>query len=92
MNIHLRLKKNYINPVTRNKEQYRLNIYLERPNEASSRQRLNKHRASFRPNFIHSVDAAIMRQFISEFYKKTKKNKSFTRLCYGTPKRRWNIL
>ena len=43
------------------------------PTKSSIRTRKLKHRLSFRPNFIHSIDASIMRMFIHRFYKQTVK-------------------
>ena len=61
-------KKNYYNSVTKKHSQYRLNV----PSlEKNSAYRIQKHRRSFRPNFIHSIDAAIMRKMILQYYKAT---------------------
>ena len=67
------LKKNYYNPVSGTHDQYKLNIKVQDPTKSSIRTRNSKHRLSFRPNFIHSIDASIMRMFIHKFYKQTGK-------------------
>ena len=54
--------------MTKKHSQYRLNV----PSlEKNSAYRIQKHRRSFRPNFIHSIDAAIMRKMILQYYKAT---------------------
>ena len=61
-------KKNYYNSVTKKHSQYRLNVPSLEKNTAYRQQ---KHRRSFRPNFIHSIDAALMRMMILQYFKAT---------------------
>ena len=67
------LKKNYYNPVSGTHDRYKLKIKVKDPTKSSIRTRKSKHKLSFRPNFIHSIDASIMRMFIHRFYKQTGK-------------------
>ena len=63
------LKKNYYNPVSKKHDQYRTNVQIK--NKVSQLNRTQKHVQSFRPNFVHSIDASIMREFITKFYDRT---------------------
>jgi hypothetical protein len=64
------------NSIAKKHEQYRINILADKNCSEKNRSvvfRRNKHKTSFRPNFIHSIDASLMRTFILEFFKKTGK-------------------
>ena len=74
------LKRNYYNPISNKHDQYRINISV-RPNKGTIRQKIQKHRLSFRPNFIHSLDASIMRLFILRFYQETGKKLNHLHDC-----------
>lgn len=67
------LKKNYFNPVSGKHDQYKLRIKVKGQTKTSTRTRKSKHKRSFLPNLIHSIDASIMRMFIYRFYKRTGK-------------------
>lgn len=43
--------------------------------------RIRKHRNSFRPNLVHSIDGALMRFFIVEYYNRTKHHFSALHDC-----------
>lgn len=70
------LKRNYFNPVSGTHDQYKLRVKVNKHTKGSLRTRKSKHKRSFLPNLIHSIDASIMRMFIQEFYdvKKQKIN------------------
>ena len=74
------IKRSFYNPVSGNHEQVRVHLNGEGPLKQSNT-RLNKHRLSFRPNLIHSMDAAIMRLFLQKFYKKTKRRLNHLHDC-----------
>ena len=76
----IELKRNYYNPASGSHEQYKYYVNSNDPQKKSST-RVNKHRLSFRPNFVHSIDSAIMRIFIQKFYKKTKKRLNHLHDC-----------
>ena len=65
------LRKNYFNPVSGRHAQYKLRIKVKGTTKNSIRSRKSKHKRSFLPNLIHSLDASIMRMFIYRFYKQT---------------------
>jgi DNA-directed RNA polymerase len=44
-----------------------------RGNKVSQRSRKSKHKQSFRPNFIHSLDSTIMRMFLYKYYRQIGK-------------------
>ena len=74
------VKKNYYNPVSGSHDQYKLRMKI-RANDGSKRSRKSKHKLSFRPNFIHSLDATIMRMFLYRFYKQTGKKLNHLHDC-----------
>jgi len=65
------LKKNYFNPVSGKHDQYKLRVRVKGQTKTSTRTRKSKHKRSFLPNLIHSIDASIMRMFIYRFYERT---------------------
>ena len=76
------LKKNYYNPVSGTHDQYKLRIKVKTgATKNSIRSRKSKHRRSFLPNLVHSIDAAMMRMFIYQFYKKTGKKLNHLHDC-----------
>ena len=76
----IELKRNYYNPTSGSHEQYKYYVNSDIL-QGKSATRINKHRSSFRPNFVHSIDSAIMRIFIQKFYKKTKKRLNHLHDC-----------
>lgn len=74
------INKNYFNPVSGSHDQYKLRMKIE-ANTNSQKSRKSKHKLSFRPNFIHSLDAAIMRMFLYRFYKQTGKKLNHLHDC-----------
>ena len=74
------VKKNYFNPVSGSHDQFKLRMKI-RANKVSQRSRKSKHKQSFRPNFIHSLDATIMRMFLYRFYKQTGKKLNHLHDC-----------
>ena len=75
------LKKNYYNPVPNKHEQYKLRVPVEKPTKSTSVRKTSTHKLSFRPNFIHFLDASIMREFILRFHKKTSKRLNHLHDC-----------
>jgi hypothetical protein len=74
------VKKNYFNPVSGRHDQFRLKMKI-RANKVSQKSRKSKHKQSFRPNFIHSLDATIMRMFLYRFYEQTGKKLNHLHDC-----------
>ena len=66
-------KRNYYNPVSGKHDQYKVHVRVSEKSKETQRSRKSKHKTSFRPNFIHSLDACLMRKFLMECYKKTGK-------------------
>ena len=60
------------NPITNKASKFSMNRHSRDQTAVSRRRRLAKHKTSFRANIVHSIDGAIMRSFILEFFKKTK--------------------
>lgn len=60
------------NPITNKRSKFSMNRHCKDQTPASRRRRLAKHKTSFRANVVHSIDGALMRAFILEFFKKTK--------------------
>lgn len=80
--VHSRqVKRNYFNPVSGSHDQYKLSVKMKDPTDQSNRSRNSKHRLSFRPNLVHSIDAAIMRMFICRFFEKTKRRLNHLHDC-----------
>lgn len=52
------IKRSIYNPVSGNHEQVKVRIATD--TSKPSHTRLTRHKRSFRPNFVHSIDAAIM--------------------------------
>lgn len=76
------VKKNYYNPVSGTHDQYKLRIKVKTgATKNSIRSRKSKHSRSFLPNLVHSIDAAMMRMFIYQFYKKTGKKLNHLHDC-----------
>jgi DNA-directed RNA polymerase len=48
-----------------------MNKIAKTQTKETKRQRVGRHRRSFRPNLVHSIDGALMRLFILEHYKRT---------------------
>lgn len=70
------------NSIAERHESYRVNIIADKDyKDRDVSFRRDKHRTSFRPNFIHSVDASLMRMFIYEFYKKTRRRLNHLHDC-----------
>ena len=65
------IKKNYFNPISGTHDQYKINVKVKSPTNKSTRSRNSRHRLSFRPNLIHSIDASMMRIFLCKFYEQT---------------------
>ena len=76
----MEIKRSFYNPVSGKHEQVRVKL---KPGETKEfcDTRYNKHRIGFRPNLIHSIDAAIMRLFLQKFFKKTKKRLNHLHDC-----------
>ena len=74
------VKKNYFNPVSGSHDQFKLKMKI-RANKVSQKSRKSKHKQSFRPNLIHSLDATIMRMFLDKFYKQTGKKLNHLHDC-----------
>ena len=75
------LKKNFFNPVSGKHAQYKLRIKVNKTTKSSIKSRKLKHKRSFLPNLIHSIDASIMRMFIYRFYKQTGKKLNHLHDC-----------
>ena len=75
------MKKNYFNPVSGSHDQYKLRVKVKGETKNSIRSRKSKHKRSFLPNLIHSIDASIMRMFIYRFYKQTGKRLNHLHDC-----------
>ena len=74
------VKKNYYNPVSGSHDQFKLRMKIS-ANKVSQRSRKSKHKQSFRPNFIHSLDATIMRMFLYRYHKQTGKKLNHLHDC-----------
>lgn len=74
------VKKNYFNPVSGSHDPFKLRMKI-RANKVSQRSRKSKHKQSFRPNFIHSLDATIMRMFLDWYYNQTGKKLNHLHDC-----------
>jgi hypothetical protein len=73
------IKKNYYNPVSKTHDQFKFRVNVKE--KKNDRTKIQKHKLSFRPNLIHSIDASIMRIFLQEFYNKTKKRLNHLHDC-----------
>lgn len=75
-------KKNYYNPVSHQHDQYKVNVTdsnsKKKPREGG---RLTRHKRSFMPNLIHSIDGSIMRCFITKYYEYTKRRLNHLHDC-----------
>jgi len=75
----IEIKRNYFNPASGSHTQYKYRILIT--DSTSKNSRTKKHQTSFRPNFIHALDATIMRIFLQNFYKTTKKRLNHLHDC-----------
>ena len=75
----IEIKKNYYNPVSGSHDQFRLRVNTDEI--VTDRTRLQRHRLSFRPNFIHSIDGSIMRIFLQKYYEITKRRLNHLHDC-----------
>lgn len=74
------LKRSVYNPVSGCHEQIKVKIDTKNTDKKSNK-RIARHKRSFRPNLIHSINAAIMRIFLQEFNKKTKRRLNHLHDC-----------
>lgn len=74
------IKRSFYNPISGNHEQVKLHLNSGQSDNESNTI-FNKHRLSFRPNLIHSMDAAIMRLFLQKFFKKTRRRLNHLHDC-----------
>lgn len=49
-----------------------LSVKSKTVSKKTQRRRMMKHRNSFRPNLVHSIDGSLMRNFIVEYYNRTR--------------------
>ena len=73
------IRRSIFNPVSEKHEQVK--VHINTGTSKPSHSRLTRHKRSFRPNFVHSIDAAIMRLFLQKFYKKTKRRLNHLHDC-----------
>ncbi len=66
-------KRSFWNPILKKPSKYSLNFYDKSRVGEARKKRAKRHRLSFRANLVHSIDGAIMRQFITKFYESTRK-------------------
>jgi DNA-directed RNA polymerase len=71
-----KIRRSYYNPILNKQEQITLVKY-----DDTCKKNVNKHILSFLPNFVHSIDASIMRLLINKLSKKTKNIPSHIHDC-----------
>ena len=66
------IKQNCWNPISRKADKISISVKSRINSKKTEFNRMRKHRNSFRPNLIHSLDSGLMRFFIVEYYNRTK--------------------